>query len=160
MRDDRAGRLYATHGPAIYARCLRLLGDRTSAEDATQETFLRVHRHLDDAPDDPRSLAWIYRIATNLCLTMIRDRKPQAELPEEIPAGRDVEALLANRLLAEQIIRKSDEKHRLPAWLRYVDGLSLEEVAEVLGVTSRTVTNRLLAFTHGARKILTSTPDD
>src|SRR6267378_1378915 len=75
MTEDRLTPLYRTYGPIIYARCMKLLGDRATAEDATQETFMRVHRHLDKAPDSTEALAWIYRIATNYCLNEIRDRK-------------------------------------------------------------------------------------
>jgi RNA polymerase sigma-70 factor (ECF subfamily) len=83
----------------IYARCCRLLGDRAVAENATQETFMRVHKHLDKAPDGREALAWIYRIATNYCLNEIRDRKRCAEPVEELPERVDasVEAVLADR---------------------------------------------------------------
>src|SRR5690242_18415229 len=47
--DELTG-LYRKYGPYIYVRCARLLGDRSAAEDATQETFMRVHRHLHKAP--------------------------------------------------------------------------------------------------------------
>ena len=49
--DDRQlALLYRRHGPAVYARCRRMLGDDAAAEDATQETFLRVLGHLENAP--------------------------------------------------------------------------------------------------------------
>ncbi|MFI5376709.1 MAG: sigma factor, partial [Candidatus Rokuibacteriota bacterium] len=50
-----------------------------SAEDATQETFVRVRRHLEKAPDAHEALLWIYRIATNYCLNELRDRKGRPE---------------------------------------------------------------------------------
>jgi len=65
VRTDRLTYLYRTYGPAIYARCRLLLADPSAAEDATQETFLRVHRHLDRVPSAREGLYWIYRVATN-----------------------------------------------------------------------------------------------
>src|SRR5450432_2184327 len=62
---DRLTALYRMYGPVIYARCVRLLGDRAAAEDAMQETFVRVQRHLEKAPDAEEALRWVYRIATN-----------------------------------------------------------------------------------------------
>jgi predicted RNA polymerase sigma factor len=60
MTDDRLTTLYRQYGPFIYARCVRLLGDRAAAEDATQETFMRVQRHLHKAPDPKDALGWVY----------------------------------------------------------------------------------------------------
>ena len=109
--DDRLTTLYRMYGPVIYSRCARLLGDRAAAEDATQETFLRVQRHLAKAPDANEALAWVYRIATNYCLNEIRDRKhrpvAEAELPET--AGQSLDAILADRDLVARIVRRSAE---------------------------------------------------
>src|SRR5262245_5915597 len=84
--SDELSRLYKMYGPFIYARCCKLLGDPAAAEDATQETFLRVERHLAKVP--PRSneaLAWIYRVATNYCLNELRNRKRRPEPREDLP---------------------------------------------------------------------------
>jgi RNA polymerase sigma-70 factor, ECF subfamily len=109
MIENRLTELYRTYGPVIYSRCLRLLGDRAAAEDATQETFMRVHRHLDKAPDPTEVLAWIYRIAANYCLNEIRDRKRRWELHETLPdlPGQSVEAIMVDRDLAARIIHRS-----------------------------------------------------
>jgi RNA polymerase sigma-70 factor (ECF subfamily) len=156
MANDRLTRLYRQYGPYIYTRCVRLLGDRASAEDATQETFMRVHRHLHRAPDHGEALAWIYRIATNYCLNEIRDRKlrPLAE-PGNLELRDDgIEAALANRDVVARIVGRSPAKLRAPAWLHHVDGLDQGEVARVLGISRRTVINRLAAFADGARKFI------
>ena len=153
---ERTDTLYRTYGPVIYARCCRLLGDRAAAEDATQETFMRVHRHLDKAPDGREALAWIYRIATNYCLNELRDRKlrpePVDEMPERIDAT--VEHVLADRDLVARIVRRCPEKLRAPAWLHHVDGLDQGEVATVLGASRRTIVSRLGEFAEYARKLV------
>lgn len=156
MADDPLTTLYRRYGPFIYARCVRLLGDRAGAEDATQETFMRIHRHLHRAPDPSDALAWIYRIATNYCLNEIRDRKlrPLAAADPVEPAGEDLQAALANRDVAARIVRRSPEKLRTPAWLHHVDGLDQGEVARVLGISRRTVGNRLAEFADHARKFI------
>lgn len=153
MADDRLTELYRAYGPVIYARCRRLLGEGAAAEDATQETFMRVHRHLAKA-DSREALAWIYRIATNYCLNEIRNRKHRPELHEELPepvfAG--VNDALADRDLAARIVARSPEKLRAVAWLHHVDGLDQGEVARVLDISRRTVVNRLAEFAENARK--------
>ena len=151
--SDRLTELYRAYGPVIYARCRRLLGDTSSAEDATQETFMRVHRHLDKA-DAREALAWIYRIATNYCLNEIRNRKHRPELHDELPEPpmpSTLEDALANRDLAARIIERAPEKLRVVAWLYHVDGLDQAEVARVLDISRRTVVNRLAEFAEKAR---------
>ncbi|HMG22042.1 MAG TPA: sigma-70 family RNA polymerase sigma factor [Kofleriaceae bacterium] len=154
MTEDRLTSLYRRYGPVIYARCVRLLGDRVGAEDATQETFLRVLRHLDKAPDAAEALAWIYRIATNYCLNEIRDRRRRPEPQAELAEGwaDDPRFALADRDLAARIVRRSPEKLRAAAWLHHVDGLDQAEVARILGASRRTVVNRLAEFADHARK--------
>jgi RNA polymerase sigma-70 factor (ECF subfamily) len=157
--EDRLTTLYRMYGPVIYARCARLLGDRAAAEDATQETFVRIHRHLAKAPDPSEALAWVYRIATNYCLNEIRDRKlrpvAEAELPEL--ATGNLEAALADRDLVERIVKRSPEDVRAVAWLHHVDGMDQGEVARVLGISRRTVVNRLAEFKANARKFVVRT---
>ena len=154
MASDRLTDLYRAYGPVIYARCRRLLGEGSAAEDATQETFMRVHRHLDKA-EGRDALAWIYRIATNYCLNEIRNRKRRPELrdaPEGI--GEDLDRALADRDLAARIVEHAPEKLRVVAWLHHVDGLDQGEVARVLEISRRTVVNRLAEFTDNARKFI------
>ena len=153
MAEDRLTELYRAYGPMIYARCRRLLGDGAAAEDATQETFMRVHKHLAKA-DSREALAWIYRIATNYCLNEIRNRKHRPELFEELPetVSGDVPAALADRDLAARIVARAPEKVRAVAWMHYVDGMDQGEVARVLDISRRTVVNRLAEFSENAKK--------
>jgi RNA polymerase sigma-70 factor (ECF subfamily) len=156
-RAERLTRLYREYGPVIYSRCRRLLGDEAGAADATQETFMRVMKHLDSAPDE--ALRWIYRIATNHCLSELRSRRTRlAAVPEiPVPDGATAEDALADRDLAEQVVRAVPEKLRVVAWLRHVDGLRQAEIATILGVTERTVINRLDEFGERARKLVRRT---
>jgi|SRR5215831_12090019 len=158
MTDDRLTNLYREYGPVIYARCRRLLGDGAAAEDATQETFMRVHRAIARAPGAHEALTWIYRIATNYCLNELRDRRgrpePRPELLEGAPPGGDFgpEERLADRDLARRLIERAAPKLRSVAFLYHVDGLEQEEVAAVLGISRGTVVARLRAFATNARK--------
>src|SRR5262245_14867610 len=151
MSDGDLASLYRSYGPIIYSRCRRLLDDDAAAEDATQETFIRVSRHLGKAPNSREALEWIYRIGTNYCLNEIRNRRlrpiPVDALPEH---GEDITDLLASRDLAARLIDRAPEKLRAPAYLHYVDGLDQSEVARVLGVSRRTVVYRLAEFAKNA----------
>ncbi|QSQ16919.1 RNA polymerase sigma factor [Myxococcus landrumensis] len=155
MSEDRLHTLYRTYGPSLYARCRQILGDDAAAADATQETFLRLHRQLDRAPDVPHALAWIYRVATNYCLNQARDRHrralPVAEVPD-VP-GLDSERLLEDRDLARRLIATAPPKVAEVAWLHLADGMTQDEVAQVLGISRRTVVNRLADFHRHAHAL-------
>lgn len=159
----RVSDLYRKYGPAIYARCRRLLKDDSLAEDATQEVFVRVMRHIESAPDDAAALAWVYRISTNFCLNQIRDRGRQAEptAPDELPeaSGEHPEPELLDRDLAMKLVARVPEKLRAVVVLYYVDGFDQEQVAQTLGISRRTVINRLQEFSERSRKYLTREGD-
>jgi len=153
----RVGALYRKFGPAIYSRCRRLLKDDALAEDATQEVFVRVLRHIETAPDDAAALAWIYRISTNYCLNQIRDRGRQAEptASDELPElSCDPEPEMLDRDLAMRLVARSPEKIRAAAVLYYIDGLEQAQVATTLGISRRTVINRLQEFVDRSKKFV------
>jgi RNA polymerase sigma-70 factor, ECF subfamily len=159
MEDDLA-RLYRMYGPLIYARCRSLLRDETEAEDATQETFMRVQRHLARLPAGREGLYWIHRVATNYCLNEIRNRRLRpapVAVPSEVNADMAVSApedWLGDRDLAAWLVQGVDAKLRSAAWLYHVDGFEREEVAHILGVSLRTVATRLARFLESARKLV------
>jgi RNA polymerase sigma-70 factor, ECF subfamily len=156
--SERVSTLYRKFGTAIYSRCRRLLKDDALAEDATQEVFVRVHRHIESAPDDATALAWIYRISTNYCLNQIRDRSRQAEptAPDEMPEGDGVqsEPEMIDRDTAMRVIQRAPEKLQEVAVLYYMDGLEQEQIATTLGISRRTVINRLQEFLERSRKFI------
>jgi RNA polymerase sigma-70 factor (ECF subfamily) len=162
MTDDRLTELYRRYGTVIFVRCRALLHDDAAAEDATQETFLRVHRHLDRVPDAREALYWIYRVATNYCLNELRDRRrrptPDDTVEERSPsAAADFEDRIAQRELAEKLIAAATPKVRPVAWLYHVDGFDQEEVARILDLSRRTIATRLATFGESARRFLRRT---
>jgi RNA polymerase sigma-70 factor (ECF subfamily) len=158
MDPERLTDLYRQYGPAIYARCRTLLSDESAAEDATQETFMRVCRHLDKVPTAREALFWIYRVATNYCLNELRDRRGQAEptqdLPELVEEIGATESRLGNRDLVSRLIGRARGKDRMVAWLYHVDGFDQQEIAVILGLSRRTVASRLALFLSNARKFI------
>jgi RNA polymerase sigma-70 factor (ECF subfamily) len=149
--DAQIARLYRRYGPTIYARCLRILRDEAAAEDATQETFLRVLRHIERAPDDHEVLTWIYRIATNHCLNVLRDARRRPAAPA-LPPRDSPEQGLADRDLVIRLLRRVPRQLAAVAWMHHVEGMRQGEVARVLGISRRTVVNRLGAFAAKIRR--------
>ena len=161
MGDDRLAELYRAHGPVIYSRCRAMLRDDAAAEDAVQEVFVRVLRHLEAVPPGREALAFLYRVSTNLCLNALRDRaaRPQPaggdlpDLPGERPSGP-----FADRDLVRRLLERAPEKLRAVAWLHHVDGIDQGEVARVLGISRRTVVSRLAEFAARSRKFAQREP--
>jgi RNA polymerase sigma-70 factor (ECF subfamily) len=155
---ETVARLYRRYGPIIYARCLRLLRDDAEAEDATQETFLRVQRHVHRVADEQDALRWIYRVATNYCFNELRNRKrrpaPVAVLPDRAAATPGSDQRIADRQLVLQLLERMPEKVKSAAWLYHADGFEQEEVARILGVSLRTVATRLALFSQKIQKLL------
>jgi RNA polymerase sigma-70 factor (ECF subfamily) len=137
--------LYATHGRSIFTHCQRLLGDAASAEDATQEVFLRVKRYAGRAPEPSEMRPWLFRIATNHCLNELRSRGVRARTPPQLTGlvTANLEDSMAARNDARRFLERLPERARAIAWLTYVDGMLQHEVAETLGVSRRTVVNYL-----------------
>lgn len=153
--DAELSRLYKEYGGLIYARCLRILGDGATAEDATQETFIRVFRHIQRVPNEDEALAWISRVATNYCLNEIRNRNRRPALLSALPdVNTGIESIFADSDLARRVIENAPRKYRVVAWLHFVDGLTQEEVAHTLQISRRTVGSRLVRFTKNARKFI------
>ena len=125
----------------------RILGDAEEVKEAVQETFLRVFRHLKRYDEERDFHAWLARITINVCrdldrrrrkrriFTSLDDAPPQAsdERIDDAVAARDDVALVG------RAINTLPERERLAIILRDVEGLSTEEVAEILGNSAATV---------------------
>jgi RNA polymerase sigma-70 factor, ECF subfamily len=147
VRDLDVEALSRRYGPMVLRRCRRLLGGEDEALDACQDVFVRVierRTRLDGRY--PSSL--LYRIATNVCLNRIRDRgrapvtHDETVLYEIARAGEPGAASDA-RILLDRLFGRHPESSRTIAVLHYVDGLTLEEVAEETGLSVSGVRKRL-----------------
>ena len=136
--------LYERYGPMVLRRCRRLLHDDHEALDVTQEVFVRLLQHSGRLSDRyPSSL--LYRIATNLSLNRIRDRKRHpADAGDEILHRIAVWDDLDAPLLVERLFRRHPESTRTMAVLHYVDGMTLEQVARECGLSVSGVRKRTL----------------
>lgn len=159
--DERWTRLYRTHHAAVYARCRRLLRDHHAAEDAAHETFVRAFQHLEGMARTEDQRRWLTHVASNFCRNQVRDRKRHAELLLlfDVEANADAAGALLARDVAARVAQRVPDKVRRVAWLRYVDEMHQHQVAQQLGISRRTVVNRLAAFRAGARRALVSLAD-
>ena len=137
--------LYAQCAPALLRKCERVLGNRADAEDIVQQLFVDLMRRDRRGVDLP----YLYRAATSRCLNRIRDGKRRASLLAqhgrgalEPPTARVDDRVLSHAMLL-QLIDDLDDAHAEVLTLHFVDGLSQGEIAEMVGVSRRTVNQRI-----------------
>jgi RNA polymerase sigma-70 factor, ECF subfamily len=148
---DAFEELVRRHRLATYRVALRMLGDESDAEDATQDAFVQAWRNLGGFRADAAFSTWMYRVVTNRCLNMLRARRRTEQLPDdrEAPASRPdriAEARWQVEDLKLAILRLTPEQ-RAPLVLRELQGCSYEEIAEALDLSISAVKSRL----HRAR---------
>jgi RNA polymerase sigma-70 factor (ECF subfamily) len=161
LSDERAqaAALYRHYGPAVYRRCLRLVRDQETARDATQDVFRKLLLDKTRLEGGDDVLPWIYRVATNHCLNLLRDRGRKGETAlddgfELASPGDGAEALYPERQLARQVLARFDTETQAVAVGVLVDGMEHAELASALGISAKTVSRKLEKFLTNARKFL------
>jgi RNA polymerase sigma-70 factor (ECF subfamily) len=148
---DAFEELVRRYQTSIYRVALRMLGSRADAQDAVQETFVRVWRALPRFRHDSAISTWLYRIVTRRALDRIASRRSTGTLDEvEVEAGPDPAQAAEHqeRLRAiRRAIAKLPPDQRAALVLREFEGLSYQEVAQVLGASVPAVKTRI----HRAR---------
>jgi RNA polymerase sigma-70 factor (ECF subfamily) len=147
--------LVQTYREGVINVVYRMCGDAQLAEDAAQEAFIRAWRHLPGYRPDSPLRNWLYRIATNVALDMLRREKQTVsvhDLPLAAP-GATPEGLLVHQEQSEavrQAVLALPPASRAVLVLREYEGLSYREIAETVDIPLGTVMSRL----YYARKLL------
>jgi RNA polymerase sigma factor (sigma-70 family) len=136
---------YQRYGPALLRKARRLLGNAADAEDIVHGLFIDILQK----GDSPSDLPYLYRAVTNRCLTFIRDRDNRTRLlNQQEPLLRGaVRTRLEDRTvdldLLAKLVERIDVTDAETLVYRFFDDLSLEEIADVMKVSRKTVGNRL-----------------
>ena len=148
--------LLQRHYDRVHAVCRRIAGATRDADDATQETMIRIVRSIDRFDGRAAFSTWAYRIATNTALDELRKRKRRPHLhavdddedlrrprePVDPLAERTVEAV-GDRLAIEEALHGLPEEFRVPVVMRDIGDLDYAEIAETLDVPIGTVKSRI-----------------
>jgi RNA polymerase sigma-70 factor, ECF subfamily len=170
--------LISRHERRVYSLVFRMLRQEQDAEDVTQQTFLSALEHLDGFRGEAAFSTWLMRIAAHGALKVIRKRRglPTVSLnaatdpdgsgdhetiphPEFIADWRESPERLVERkevqVLLDDALAQLDDKHRFVFLLRDVEGLSVKETAEALGISQANTKVRLLRARLALREHLT-----
>ena len=148
LGDDRLGRLaasgdsrafavvYARYNKVLYRYCRSLLGDPDDASDALQSTMAAALRGLKGETREIKLKPWLFRIAHNECVTLLRTRRPHASMDEALEVAAPEGADAATRERLRQLVADLSElpdAQRGALVMRELSGLSYDEIAVVLG---------------------------
>lgn len=147
LKSLDADALYRRYGSMVLRRCRRMLHNEEAAADAMQETFVRVLRHRDELTVAyPSSL--LYRIATNVCLNLLRDsrRRPTVSAEPLLPLleGRErLEDNVLDAFVVEQVFAGARQGTREAAEMLFVEGRTLAETAREVDLSISGVRKRI-----------------
>lgn len=127
----------------IYWHIRRLVINHDDADDLVQEVFVKVWKHLGNFRNDSQLYTWLYRIATNECITFLNKKKHQNNIPLDDVAFELSESLQDStyfdgnkaQLKLQQALLTLPDKQRLVFNMKYFDDLKYEEISEILGTS-------------------------
>lgn len=139
--------LVRRHTRHVYAHAVRFFGDASAADDVVQEVFIKVYRSLDTFDERSRFSTWLYRVARNTCLDMVRSgrHRPEPIDPLQVaatsPGDLSDQVALATSLEAAMRALAPEDRDALSAI--GIFGLSYAEAGEALGIPAGTVKSRV-----------------
>ena len=132
--------------------------DHDDADDLTQEIFIKIHKYIDTFREDSQLYTWIYRIATNECLSFLKKKKRRFFLPIEdlteqltakVDSSPDMDGDEIQKRLQKAILKLPD-KQRLVFNMKYFDDIPYEAMSEI---TKTSVGALKASFHHAVKKI-------
>ena len=169
--DDNAfAQLMQDNETRIYNLTLRMTGNPEDAMDLAQEAFLNAWRGLKFFKGDSAFSTWVYRLASNACIDFLRRKKRRQDIDLSMPTDEEDdsqpdipdERFLPERELERQELRQAvadglkqlSDEHRQVLVMREINGLSYQEIADVLDLEAGTVKSRIARARNSLRKIL------
>jgi RNA polymerase sigma factor (sigma-70 family) len=142
----------------VYWHIRKMVIDHDDADDVTQEVFIKVYKHIGSFREDSQLYTWIYRIATNECLSFLQRKKRRFFLPIGDVAGELISKLdNAPHISGDEIqlklqkaLLKLPDKQRLVFNMKYFDDMSYEEISEI---TNTSVGALKASYHHAVTKI-------
>lgn len=149
--------LVRKHQKGVHALAWRRIGDFHHAEEITQDTFVRVYKHLPKLKDPSQFSGWLYVITNRLCNTWLQDNKSLIGSVEDVPMveiqrtsyeryfseQQETEAREHRHELAKKLLEKLPESERTVMTLYYLGEMTTKEIGKFLGVSVHTITSRL-----------------
>jgi RNA polymerase sigma-70 factor (ECF subfamily) len=146
-----------TYRNMVYTLCLRMLTNEADAEETAQDVFVRAYHSIQGFQEKSKFSTWLYRITYNRCISVIRKKVKVIDLVDEIPddkishenvSGLDLLSAGERKRYLQEALEALPETDAIVVTLFYYEELSLDEIAEVTGLTNNNVRIKL----HRSRK--------
>jgi RNA polymerase sigma-70 factor (ECF subfamily) len=152
--QDAFAELVYTYQDAVYNLCYRMLSERTEAEDAAQETFLRAYLNLQRYDSSRSFKTWLLSIASNHCIDRLRRRRmvwlsieeplpPNIILASDEPEPEEAAVFKQKSQAIQKLIDTLSPEYRAAVVLRYWYDCSYTEIADILDTTESAIKSRL-----------------
>jgi RNA polymerase sigma-70 factor (ECF subfamily) len=143
--------LFETYKDRVYSVALRFSGDASLAQDIAQETFVKLFSTIGNFRGDSRFESWLYRLVVNSCFDHKRRTRRLMPLFDGLrsvlraPSASALDEMVRNETSAQlkSVIAGLPPEQRMVIVLRYTQGLSYDEIAEIMGCSAGTVGSRL-----------------
>lgn len=130
-------KIYDYYAPFVWRVVLRTVGNADDAQVIMQSAFVAVHKSIKNFRFESSFSTWIYKIAHNETLKFINKRKSRRELPlDENIAVKSIEDKTSDKEFAKKILDSLSEDERFLLVSKEVDGITFEELANIMGKTS------------------------
>jgi len=167
-------RMVDTFSGPLYRLALRMLGNEPDAQDVLQNTFLKAFQHIREFEGRSKLSTWLYRIASNEALMMVRKRRPETNFTDTVQEQdedqirdpvqftdwcclpEDEYLTSESRAALDRAVQRLPETLRIVFILRDIEGLSIQETSQALGLSETAVKTRLLRARLRLREELSS----
>ncbi|HJP64616.1 MAG TPA: sigma-70 family RNA polymerase sigma factor [Mucilaginibacter sp.] len=142
-RNEAFNLLLKKYQQKLYWHIRRMVIDHDDADDIVQDTFVKIWKNLPGFRSDAQLYTWMYRIATNECITFLNKKKQKNNIPLDDVAYELADTLADStyfngdkaQLKLQQAILTLPEKQRLVFNMKYYDDMKYEEMSDVLGTS-------------------------
>jgi RNA polymerase sigma-70 factor, ECF subfamily len=150
-------KLFFNYKEMVYRVIYRLMGSSDYIDDAVQQTFIEIYKSLPGFESKSKFSTWIYRIAVNVSIQFLRKRRPHEKAPSIDPD--DIESTFSSTKeqdsketikIINLALKAIDLKKRTVVVLHDVEGRTMEEISEIIGIPVGTVKSRLF---HGREEL-------
>lgn len=167
-------RLVDAYSGQLHRLALKMLGNESDAEDVLQNTFLKAFQHIGEFEGRSSLSTWLYRIASNEALMLLRKHRPESNFTDRLPQDQengDVDPIefadwcclpeeefltTESRSALDQAVQHLPETLRIVFILRDIENLSIHETSQTLGLSETAVKTRLLRARLRLREELSS----
>jgi RNA polymerase sigma-70 factor (ECF subfamily) len=142
----------------VYWHVRKMVIDHDDADDITQEVFIKIYKYIDTFREDSQLFTWIYRIATNECLSFLQRKKrrfflPIGDVTAELTSKLDSSPHLSGdeiQTRLQKALLKLPDKQRIVFNMKYFEDLSYEDISEI---TNTSVGALKASYHHAVKKI-------